>query len=156
MKNRYLILALTATVLLLCAWAIGRVHMSFVGADEVGKLTPERLTQRLVVYGAALGALFTVLGAFPKSRGRLSPRSQPSFVAMLGVSGMFALVVLTGSYLEAFWYRSELISRADWRRRAFENTYLPMLYGSLYLYWFALIPTWLMIAANAFNRGKRS
>ena len=143
----HLIIVLSLPALLAVAWAIGRFHISLVDPQEVGKLTPERFTQRLVAYGTPLAALFAVFGAFSKSVDELAGVARVLFIACVAVAGMFALVVLTGSYLEVSWYRSETLPPASRRRRVFEAACLPVLYSALYLYWFALIPAWFLLVA---------
>jgi len=142
---------LVAMMMLVAAWEIGRFHISRVDASEVGKLTSEEFKQRLIVYGAPLGALFGVLGTFDSVVDQLSMSNRLWFLVLVSLSGMFALVIFTASYLEAFWYRSPMLSRAR-RRKVFEVVCLPVLYSSLYLYWLPLIAAWLLFISGALTK----
>jgi hypothetical protein len=126
------------------AWSIGGIHISLVGSKEVGQLTPERFKERINVYGIPVGSLIGVLGTFGSVIQDLPVFGRVSLAVLASSAGAFGLLVLGFSYLEAYWYHTDTLPVDGLRRRAFKFVSLPMLYSSLYLYWFALVPAWLI------------
>jgi len=132
-------------LLLVLAWVIGRVHISLVHKDEVGKLTQAWFTQRVIIYGGALGAIFAWPNTYNLLITGFTGKSPTAFSLLLFSSIVFAGIVVSFSYLETFWYHAKHISKAVRRRKMFKSIFLPILYSSLYLYWFALIPAWAIL-----------
>ncbi len=126
------------------AWVVGRIHISLVDPSEVGKLTPAHFTARMIVSFGPLSALFVVLGVFREIFDLLSRKGRLCLVVMLGVSGLFAVVIAIFSLMEVFWYQAKVLPSHSRRRRFFKAVCLPVLYSSVYLYWAPLILAWLL------------
>jgi len=131
-------------LVLVTAWVIGRLHISFVDSREVGRLTADWFKWRKSVYGVPAGALVAALAVSGPVLKELSLSARLSFVVLFVTSLAFGLLVIGLSYLEALWYKSEALPQNSRRRWLFNVFCLPVLYSSLYLYWLTLIPAWLL------------
>jgi hypothetical protein len=127
---------------LLMAWCYGRFHISLVDKPGVGKLTPARFTyQRLPVYGGPFVVLFGKLNWFEHALNQLVGTWKLLFVSCLVLTCLFGGIVLALSILEAFWLNSGELPVYTKRHRRFKSYVLPLLYGSLYGFWFGFLPT---------------
>lgn len=148
----YLLVPTTAVLIFVAAWLTGRIHIHFVNPAEPGSLlTPDRVTQRLYVYGTLLVPPYAVYASLADNTLlKMNETLRKWFFAFFMIAGMLAFVVITLSNMELSWNRS-LPENAHSRKKWFNVLWLPILYGSLDLFWFAFGPAWYLLLVAIFE-----
>ena len=128
-------------LLILFAWVAGQIHMSLVPTSEHALLDKNRLHWRVWTYSAPLAGTWAVVIFV---RNVLEPWVFSLGLLFAAIAVILFLFVLIFSYMETFWYHKA--PQDSVRRKLFYGIALPILYSSLWLYWVAIVPIWLLLA----------
>lgn len=126
--------------------------MSLVPRSEHGKkMTKERLAWRTKTYSIPIAAAWVVYYFLvPTSVSELSSDVKSLAVCIAVDSIILFFFVLVFSYMEVFWYRE--IPENSFRNRLYYHVALPILYSSLWLYWFFVGTIWVFFVSSFASR----
>ena len=136
---RLIVIALVVT------WCIGYARMIILGRPDGFWLSEGKFAERSALYGGFLAATWIVFRAAPKPISKLVGVSAVTLLRLAASAVLFTGLVVTLSFLEAYW-AVHLCECYD-RLLVFKWLGIPLLYGSLYLYWIVIVPLWFILAA---------